>query len=191
MAGHGLAVAALVSWLLTEALGAVMLRSWIAGGGIRASRQRPAPPEVMSLPVLAGHAGLNRAGLLCWIAFVASGARPLAWLALVFLGPAIALGVSTVTIWTPYPARRPRHDGGDPADPADPASVVLPDELVRQAVADEALSRKLIDDLLERNLAQPSPRTAAWTLRLLIPFAHGVLAIATFMLAVLAAIKAM
>jgi hypothetical protein len=188
MAGHGLAIAALVSWLLTEALGALMLRSWIASGGIRASRQRPAPPDVMSLPVLAGHAGLNLAGLLCWISFVASGARPLAWLALVFLGPAIALGVSTVTIWTPYPAGRPRHDGGDPADPA---PVVLPDELVRRALADEALSRKLVDELLERNLALPSPRTAGWSLRLLIPFAHGVLAIATFMLAVLAAIKVM
>jgi hypothetical protein len=181
--GHGLDVAALVSWLVTEALGAVMLRGWIASGGAQRARRRPAEPEGMSLPVLAGHAGLNLAGLLCWVVFLLSGARVLAWVAVGFMAPAIGLGISTVTIWTPYPAAR--H-----AKP-EPQSDVMPDELVQRALDDDALSQRLVDELLERNLAQPSPRTTGWSLRPLIPVGHGVLAIATFMLATLAAISAL
>src|SRR6202007_2282138 len=113
--GHALPFYALASWLLTEFLGALMVRSWIAGGGMRAARQRPARPDAMSLPVLAGHAGLNLAGLVCWICFVVSGAGALAWLALAFMAPAIGLGISTVTIWTPYPGSR--HGTGGSAEP--------------------------------------------------------------------------
>src|SRR5215472_7587144 len=102
-AGHGLPFYALVSWLLTEVIGALMVRSWIAGGGMRAARQRPSRPDAMSLPVLAGHAGLNLAGFISWVCFALSGATALAWLALAFMAPAIGLGISTVAIWTPYP----------------------------------------------------------------------------------------
>lgn len=180
--GHPLGVTALVCWLATEALGAVMLRGWIASGGARVARQRPGRPGVMSLPVLAGHAGLNVAGLTSWIVFVAAGAKPAAWLALALLAPAIGLGISTVTIWAPYPGRSSEGDAG--AVPG-----VLPDHVVRRALDDEALTRQLVDELLERNRAA-SPRTASWNLRPLIPAGHGVLAIATFMLAVVSAVAA-
>jgi hypothetical protein len=119
MPHRALDVATLVSWLAAEALGAFMVRSWISRGGIRAARQRPAPPDAMSLPILAGHAGLNVAGLLCWIVFVTTAAKPAAWLAIVLMAPAIGLGISTVAIWTPYPgpvrhqdAPRARHGAG-------------------------------------------------------------------------------
>jgi hypothetical protein len=52
--GHALPLYALASWLLTELLGALMVRSWIAADGVHAARQRPARPDAMSLPVLAG-----------------------------------------------------------------------------------------------------------------------------------------
>jgi len=208
--GHALPLYALVSWLLTEFLGALMVRSWMAGGGMRASRQRPARPDAMSLPVLAGHAGLNLAGLVCWICFVLSGAGVLAWLALVFMAPAIGLGISTVTIWTPYPGGRPEPSG--PAEPAPAASGpaesgspessaaesrsaalparprVTPEDELRRSLADDELAAQLVDELLSRNFAQPSARTVNLSLRPLIPLGHGVLAIATFLLAVLAAI---
>jgi hypothetical protein len=203
--GHALPFYALVSWLLTELLGALMVRSWVAGGGILASRQRPARPDAMPVPVLAGHAGLNLAGLICWICFVLSGAAALAWLALAFMAPAIGLGISTVTIWTPYPGGRtdtgaqaePRRAETGSAEPGPaesrPASLpaqptVVPEEELRRRLSDDELAAQLVDELLSRNFAQSPVRTVNWSWRPVIPLGHGVLAIATFLLAVLAAI---
>ena len=159
-----------------------MLRGWIASGGAARARRQPVRDEGMSLPVLAGHAGLNLVGLLCWIIFLLSGARIMAWVALGFMAPAIGLGISTVTIWTPYPGGRPKPD-----EPA----VVVPDDLVERALADDALGRRLVDELLDRNLGQPSARKVGWSLRPLIPAGHGALAIVTFLLATLAAVAAL
>jgi hypothetical protein len=192
--GHALPFYALASWLLTELLGALMLRSWIAGGGARAARQRPARPDAMSLPILAGHAGLNLAGLVCWICFMLSGATVPAWLALVFMAPAIGLGISTVTIWTPYPGGTAEsgtaESGSAESRPAQlpGRSGVMPEHELRRRLSDDELAAQLVDELLSRSFAQPPARTVKWSLRPLIPLGHGVLAIATFLLAVLAAI---
>jgi hypothetical protein len=184
--GHSLPFYALASWLLTELIGALMVRSWMAGGGVRAARQTPPRSDAMSLPVLAGHAGLNLAGLVCWVCFVLSGATALAWLALAFMAPAIGLGISTLTIWTPYPAvcADPEPDGGR-REPG-----VLSASEVARALGDEELSQKLVDELLRANLAPLRARKPQWSLRPLVPLAHGVLALATFLLALLAAIAA-
>jgi hypothetical protein len=180
MPRHALDVATLLTWLATEALGAFMARSWIVRVGLRAAR-RPTGPDVMSLPILAWHAGLNAAGLLCWIVFLASGAKPAAWLAIVLMAPAIGLGISTVAIWTPYPG---------PAQQTPPAAAMLAEREIKHVLHDEALTGQLVDDFLARNLAPPPPRTAGWHLRPLVPAGHGVLAIATFSLAVLSAVAA-
>src|SRR5579875_2145129 len=112
---HGLALAALASWLITEGLGAYMLATWIASGG--PGRHRARHPGEVPTPVIIGHAGLAFTGFGVWLGFAATGARPLPWLALAFLTPAIGLGISTVTVWTPYPARlraEPRRRGPGP-----------------------------------------------------------------------------
>jgi hypothetical protein len=207
--GHALQFYALVSWLMTELLGAAMLRSWIAGGGMHAARQRPARPDAMSVPVLAGHAGLNLAGLICWICFVVSGAAALALLALAFMAPAIGLGISTVTIWTPYPGGRDaggsaqpvsaesRPPGRSTAEPgpaeAQPGSLpaeprIVPEAELKRRLSDDELAAQLVDEFLSRNFAQPAAPTVTWSWRPLVPLGHGVLAIVTFLLAVLAAI---
>jgi len=178
-----LADLALGCWLLAEVLGLLMVRGWIASGGAGASRaaraaRRPASTEVMSLPILAGHAGLNLAGLICWVFFVVSGAVPVALLALAFMAPAIGLGISTVTIWTPYPGARP--------EPPPEPGFLSADELASR-LADEKLSEQLVDSLLQHNVAK-QPRLSY---RPLIPVSHGVLAIATFLLATLATIAAL
>jgi hypothetical protein len=197
LTGHALDTATLATWLSTEALGAFMVRGWIASGGARAARQRPAGQEVMSLPVLVGHAGLNAAGLLCWVIFLTSGAKPAGVIAIALMAPAIGLGISTVAIWTPYPA--PRHRDGGAGDGPDspratgsrnPAPGVLPEHVVKRALEDEVLSQRLVDELLERNLVEPPIRTVGWSMRPLVPAGHGALAIATFVLAVLSVVAA-
>jgi hypothetical protein len=195
-----LADSALGCWLLTEALGAYMLRNWVTSG---AARLRKTRPDGMSLPVLLSHAGLNLAGMLCWIAFVLSKSGVAAWLALAFMVPAIGLGVSTVSVWTPYPVRRdpPGGPGEGPPDPGwagrggqpDWRHASIPDDVLKRALEDEELASKLAEDLLIRNLtyeARTTDRTARLDPRAAVPLAHGVLAIATFLLATLAAISA-
>jgi hypothetical protein len=200
---HTLAVSALASWLLAEALGALMLSKWVSSG---AARLRKTRPDGMSLPVLASHAGLNLTGMLCWVAFVLSKSPVAAWLALAFMVPAIGLGVSTVSVWTPYPVRRvqpevPPFPGSGPEGraPIGPGGQVdwrhaaIPDDVLARAMEDEAFASKLAEDLLVRNLAyeaQTTDHTLRLDVRAAIPLAHGVLAIATFLLATLAAISA-
>src|SRR5215475_10112751 len=67
--GRGLGVAALVSWLLAESLGAYMFRSWLtsisswrpsAGGS---KRLETGAHDTMSPALILGHAGLALAGL--------------------------------------------------------------------------------------------------------------------------------
>jgi hypothetical protein len=182
---HSLALAALGTWLAAEILGAFMLRNWVTSG---AARQRHEHPEGMSLPVLLGHAGLNLAGLSCWVGFVATRSAIPAWLGICLMVPAIGLGISTVSVWTPYPVTR--RVTGRPADEQH-GTRAIPDHELARSLDDEAAARRLIDELLARNLAEESaPRVPRLDPRAVIPLAHGVLAIATFLLAVLAAIGA-
>jgi hypothetical protein len=179
--GHALAVAALVSWLVAEGLGAWMLRRWIVTGDARTPRNR----ESTSPLVLFCHAGLALAGLTSWLIFLATRADAAAWLSVGFLAPAIGLGVSTVTTWTPYPVRSP--PGSE--RPVRPALVPPEDPALRRALANEALTGRLIDDLLAEVLAEPRPvARPRWRLAPLIPAVHGVAAIATVLLTVLAAV---
>jgi hypothetical protein len=180
-----LAVTALACWLLTEVLGAYMLRTWVTSG---AARMRKARSDGMSLPVLVSHASLNLAGLTCWIAFLLSRSAGAAWLALAFMVPAIGLGVSTVSVWTPYPVRW--VPAGPESGPAGPGAIS--DEEVRRAMDDEAAAARLAEHLLKVNLeyeARTTDRGLRLDARALVPLAHGVLAIATFLLATLAAIR--
>lgn len=163
--------AALLTWLLTASLGAYMLRTWIARGGPRAERARPGG---LPSPVIFGHASLAVTGLVLWGLFLGSGARPLAWAAIGCVMVAVGLGLSTVTLWTPFPARR--EQDGDPDGDAPAAGGESP-------VTDEMISRFLDDPGIGRRRGG----VARTDLAVLIPVAHGFLAIATFVLAVTAA----
>lgn len=192
-----LAFAALASWLVTEALGAWMLSRWIARGGL--GRARDGSSEVPPV-VLAGHAGLAFAGFCCWVSFLITGSAVLAWLAMGLLAPAIGLGVSTVTIWTPYPSRsgppevdsphdQGAHRRGERRPPSRPGSPST--EALSNALADESLSSRLVDDLLASMMASTTPaRDRRARLAPVIPVAHGFAALATFLFVMLAAIFA-
>lgn len=192
-------IVTLITWLVTAGIGAYMLRALIARGGL--SQQR-ATRGALPPAVLFGHFGLALTGLVVWVSYLVTGWAALAWSAVGLLMPAIGLGISTVTLWTPYPGPPPvrasplaGQGGADPAAgrlaaPAEDALASrLSDEALASALADAVRTGELIDDLVARMLAEPprAVRKPAWHLRALVPVGHGVAAAATFLLAVLTA----
>jgi hypothetical protein len=195
--------ATLASWLITASLGVFMLHTWLARGGLSGERAKPGglPP-----PLIFGHAAAAITGLLIWAAFLASGLRPLAWAAVGLLMTAIGLGLCTVTLWTPYPARKPgrpraprpgdrvpgrgqENDRGAAARPGQPRpaaamAVPQPDDLLAAEVTDEMIAR-----LLAGPARAPRSRPVRLDPAVLIPVAHGFAAIATFALAMMSAIR--
>jgi hypothetical protein len=107
-------VAALVFWLVTAVGGFVLLGTWVAKGGLR-------PPEEgggTRLPpaALFGHFLLAAAGLVVWIAYVASDdSSGLAWTALVILVPVALLGFAMLLRW--LGGRRARSADAEQAFP--------------------------------------------------------------------------
>lgn len=205
--GRTLSFVALVTWLLDAISGGYMLRTWIARGGLRRERttgDRLAPRVVL------GHFSIAATGLLLWTSFLITRWVYLAWLAVGLLMVAIGLGISTVTLWTPFPAHRATADADADADPVPGAAPAagghnadalaasteraltdeLTDEMLNRALTDDVLLGQLVDDVVASVRATPPPRAAGGARKHLvtvIPAAHGVAAIATFLLAVLTA----
>lgn len=179
-------LATLISWLVTVSLGAFMLHTWLARGGLRRERERP---DGLPPPLIFGHAGLAITGLLIWVAYVATGTRALAWTAVGVLMVVVGLGLSTVTLWAPYPARRPEDKRR--ATPSGEPAVVVPDNAAGAADAADPLTYQVTDEMIARLLADPTPparhRPIRPNLAVLVPVAHGFAAMTTFVLAVMAA----
>ena len=186
-----LAVVTLISWLLTASIGAYMLGTWIAGGGV--GRQR-ATRGGLSPSVVLGHAGLATTGLALWAAFTLTRWAPLAWSAVLVLMPAIGLGLSMVTLLTPFPAPDSAGRAGAGGQLAAPAEDVLAsrltDSTLTRALTDAALASSLVEEVLAGAAATAAPPRAKGHAAALIPAGHGVLALTTFLLAVLAAVGA-
>ncbi len=186
----------MVAWVLTASIGVYMLRTWVTRGGLRRQRATGVgvPPAVVF-----GHAGTALTGLVVWIGFLATHWDPLAWLGVTLIASAIALGVCTVTLWTPYPVVIPVPERSGTVDPPRGArgqgglggrgsppgaggvwgGSLPPDDTVT-------------DEMIAGLLADPFPAQRRPRLRLLplIPVVHGFGALTTFMFAVLAAISA-
>jgi hypothetical protein len=184
----------LLSWLVTVGLGAFMLRTWLVRGGLSRERARKGglPPQLIF-----GHAAAAVVGLAGWVAFLVSGARPLAWGAVGLLAAAVGLGLCTVTLWTPYPApkpgeRRPVSREGIPVRDVPDAAAVPGPPPGATGPDDAQTAFKVTDEMIARFLADPRPVPGPRTIRpnpaVLVPVAHGFAAIVTFMLAVLSAI---
>jgi hypothetical protein len=165
-----MAIAAMIAWVVTASIGIYMLRTWVTRGGLR--RQRATGVGVPPLVVF-GHASAALTGLLIWLGFVDTGLDLLAWLGVTVVTGAIALGVCTVTLWTPFPV----------AVPPVAAAPEAPPEADADTVTDEMIASLLADPF-------PASRRPRFKLVPLIPVAHGFAALTTFMLAVLAAISA-
>jgi hypothetical protein len=195
--------ATFISWLVTVSLGAFMLRSWLARGGLRRERARAGglPPQLIF-----GHAGLAVTGLLLWSAYLVTGAKAVAWAAVGLLMVTIGLGLSTVTLWTPYPARRPGErrarslwDEPDMVVPDTPAGADQPDqpelselsELSDPRDPSNPLDSVITDEMIAQLLDDPSNVGRHRSIRpnpeVLVPIAHGFAALSTFLLAVMTA----
>lgn len=180
-------IATLISWLLTASLGAFMLRAWLVLGGLRRERARAdgLPPQL-----IAGHAGLALLGLVVWVAYLASGARALAWTAVGVLMVTVGLGLCTVTLWTPYPARKP---GERRASPGGEPAMVVPETGAGAAEGGDSLEYQITDEMIARLIDESRRDYAKWhrpirpNLAVLVPIAHGFAAIGTFVLAVMTA----
>jgi hypothetical protein len=166
-----MAIAALVAWVLTASIGGYMLRTWVARGGLRRQRATGVgvPPAVVF-----GHASAALVGLAAWTGFLKTNWHPLAWLGVALITTAIALGVCTVTLWTPYPVVVPSAAAPPTAPPAAPLTDTL-------KITDEMIASMLDDPFPARH--RPRPKLGP-----LIPVVHGFGALTTFMLAVFAAI---
>ncbi len=168
---NALAVSALVSWLITEALAA---REFWSSPGIRS--------------VVAGHVVLTCCGLLTWIGFVLTAWAWLAWAAIGCLVPAVGLSLSAMALRAPDPASGPDAEPGRRRHHA--TLGITTDEMLARALEDETLTAKLVDDLVASVLAtRPDPTLPRikWRMAALVP---AVPAITTVVLAVLAAISA-
>jgi hypothetical protein len=100
----------------------------------------------------------------------------------------IALGLCTVTLWTPYPARRP----GERRAPTDESPVVVPDDPAGAADSPDPTDSLITDEMIAQLLAEPLGPGRHRPIRpnpeVLVPVAHGFAAISTFLLAVMTAI---
>ncbi len=195
-----LAITTLLCWAFTASLGGYMLRGLIAHDGLR---RQLAVRDGLHPGVLVGHFSLALTGLVTWVCYLVSAAEPVAWLAVGLLVPGIGLGITTVTLWTPYPRSpatdQPGQESPGPAPPGQAPPVPAPpgekavrgrltDEMLARTLADETLTRKLIDDMIaslpaEAQQTQKPKSSPAG----LIPIVHGLGAVVTFALAVVTA----
>jgi hypothetical protein len=90
-----MAIAALVTWIITAGFGFYMLGTWISAGGTHAGGASHFRP-----PVVFGHFLLAAGGLVVWIIYVVNDATALAWAAFVDLLVVAIIGDVLVVRWT-------------------------------------------------------------------------------------------
>lgn len=84
---------ALIAWLVTVAVGAYLLGSWLLQGPHRRPGGPGAPPAVAFV-----HLGFAVSGLVVWAAYLISNVTALAWASLGLLLPVAVLGMATL-LW--------------------------------------------------------------------------------------------
>jgi hypothetical protein len=91
-----MAIAALITWIITAGFGAFMLARWASRGGVRhaegAGTNLP-PYRVFT------HFGLAVAGLILWIVYLVTDSTLLAWIAFADLIVVASIGLIMVMQW--------------------------------------------------------------------------------------------
>ncbi|MCW7940618.1 hypothetical protein AAW14_00755 [Streptomyces hygroscopicus] len=94
-----MALAALITWLVTALGGFYMLGIWISRGGAR--QQQTGGASRLPVPVVFGHFALAAAGLVVWIIYLVTDKAALAWTAFGLLVPVALLGFTMLARWLP------------------------------------------------------------------------------------------
>jgi hypothetical protein len=84
------------TWLFTALVGIYLLYLWTSGGGLR--RQAAKVTRFPATLVLS-HPALAVSALACWVGFLLTGSRALAWTAFGVLAAAALLGFTMFTRW--------------------------------------------------------------------------------------------
>jgi hypothetical protein len=186
--GPSLGFAALISWLITVGLGSWMMARWITRGGFRRARLSKAglPPSLIFT-----HFGLAVAGLLAWSAYLATGLAAPAWAGCVLLLPVAGLGMALVSLWLPErsPVATSVPATTVPATTVPATTVPATTVPAAQAVpAGAAAGTGAVPGAnAAAGAASPDPPAARHPPALIVA-AHGVFAVATILLALLAAV---
>lgn len=179
-----LELAALAAWAVTVAAGTWLLAGWIARGGLRRGYARVAGVPRM---VIVGHFTLALTGLGIWIAFLATGATALAWAAVAVVLSVAGLGMATLAGGLP----EQRQPDAGPLEPRRPNDGLLEPQ---PATIANSLPARAATGATSRTVGPAQARTAAIVVPAGKPLPlialHGVLASATILLVVLAAIGA-
>lgn len=96
-----MAIAALITWLVTAVGGFLMFSIWVAHGGVRADA-----PGTSHLPpaLVFGHLGAAVVGLILWISYVITDNHAVAWIGFVLLLLVAAFGFVMLARWWNPPA---------------------------------------------------------------------------------------
>ncbi|HEY8455954.1 MAG TPA: hypothetical protein VIL34_10185 [Actinopolymorphaceae bacterium] len=113
-----MAVAALITWLVTAVGGFVMLGTWIAKGGHRQGNSHFPPAMIF------GHFGLAAVGLVLWIIYLVIDNDTIAWIAFILLVPVALLGFTMLARW--IPSYRARSAAGSASGAQDTAEKHFP-----------------------------------------------------------------
>ncbi|WP_433786831.1 hypothetical protein ACQPX6_08375 [Actinomycetospora sp. CA-101289] len=90
------ATIALLAWVLTALGGFVMLGRWVARGGVR---QQRTGASRLPAGVVFSHLALAAAGLVLWVLHLLLDDQVLGWIALALLVPVAALGFAMLARW--------------------------------------------------------------------------------------------
>lgn len=74
-------IAALITWIVTAALGFTMLGLWLSKGGLRAAQSDATIPTRLVPPLIFSHFLLAAAGLVLWIIYLIIDSDILTWIA--------------------------------------------------------------------------------------------------------------
>lgn len=149
-----MAIAALITWIVTALGGFALLGIWLRRGGLR---QQAAGTTSFRSGLIFGHFLLAAVGLVLWIVYVVTGTDSLTWLALGVLVVVALLGFAMFFRWL----------GVRRATTATVAGGSEPGSAAAQTTGEEPAERGL-----------PVPAVAA----------HGLVAVVTVVLVLLAAV---
>ena len=94
-----MAIAALVTWLVTAVLGITMLTMWASKGGLQAARGGTEQTSGFPPGLVFGHPLLAVAGLILWIVYLVTDTEVLTWVAFVVLIVIAILGELLFMRW--------------------------------------------------------------------------------------------